>query len=239
MNTQPIEKRRDSDGSILEVHSVFNTIQGEGPFTGHPAVFIRLAGCNLQCPACDTDYTTDRWTATPITLLEMVREMRSAPSLVVITGGEPFRQNIHKLVKHLLDAGYTVQIETNGTLPPPTIGFAKMCSLDTTERKRCFVVCSPKAGKVNSVTAEIICAYKYVMAHDSVDADGLPLLALDHNASPRVARPHKGFNGPIYLQPCDDKDDVVNQANLKACVNSVLTNPYILQLQVHKIISVE
>jgi len=239
MNTQPIDKRRDSDGSTLEVHSVFDTIQGEGPFTGHPAVFIRLAGCNLQCPACDTDYTTDRWTSSPASLVQYVSEMRKAPSLVVITGGEPFRQNIHRLVKQLLEAGYTVQVETNGTLPPPTIGFPEFCSKDITERNRCFVVCSPKAGKVNSVTAAIVCAYKYVMAHDSVDTDGLPLLALDHSASPRVARPHDGFNGVIYLQPCDDKDNQTNAANLKACVDSVMKHGYALQLQVHKIINVE
>jgi organic radical activating enzyme len=77
------------------------------------------------------------------------------------------------------------------------------------------------------------------MAHDSVDADGLPLLALDHSASPRVARPHSTFKGVIYLQPCDDKDDAVNQTNLQACVNSVMLHPYVLQLQVHKIINVE
>lgn len=239
MNIQPIEKRRDSDGSQLEVHSVFNTIQGEGPFTGHAAVFIRLAGCNLQCPVCDTDYTTDRWNSTPFALLQFVREMRQAPSLVVITGGEPFRQNIHPLVELLLAEGYTVQIETNGTLPPPTIGFAEMCSLDTNESNRCFVVCSPKAGRVNTVTASLACAYKYVMAHDSVDSDGLPLLALDHSASPRVARPHESFRGVIYLQPCDDKDDAVNSANLQACVKSVMLHPYVLQLQVHKIIGAE
>lgn len=238
MNTQPIEKCREHNGASLSVHSVFHTIQGEGPFTGHAAVFIRLAGCNLQCPACDTDYTTGRWNSTPFALLQFVQEMRQ-DGLVVITGGEPFRQNIHPLVELLLAEGYTVQIETNGTLPPPTVGFAGMCSLDTTERNKCFIVCSPKAGRVNPLTASLVCAYKYVMAHDSVGEDGLPLLALDHTASPHVARPHKGFKGTIYLQPCDDKDDVVNQANLQACVNSVMLYPYVLQLQVHKIINVE
>ena len=239
MNTQPIEKSRLNDGNSLEVHSVFNTIQGEGPFTGRQAVFIRLAGCNLQCPACDTDYTTDRWNSTPFALLQFVQEMHNAPGLVVITGGEPFRQNIHFLVQMLLAEGYTVQIETNGTLPPPTIGFSEMCSRDTNEPNKCFVVCSPKAGKVNPVTASLVCAYKYVMAHDSVAADGLPTLALDHSASPCVARPHKDFKGVIYLQPCDDKDDAVNSANLQACVKSVMLHPYVLQLQVHKIINVE
>jgi organic radical activating enzyme len=239
VNTQPIEKARLNDGNHLEVHSVFNTIQGEGPFTGRQAVFVRLAGCNLQCPACDTDYTTDRWNSTPFSILQFVQEMKQAPALVVITGGEPFRQNIHPLVELLLLEGYTVQIETNGTLPPPTVGFLELCSLNTSETNKCFVVCSPKAGKVNPVTATIVCAYKYVMAHDSVAEDGLPLLALGHSASPHVARPHQGFKGAIYLQPCDDKDDAVNSANLRACMNSVMLHPYALQLQVHKLIGAE
>lgn len=238
MNTQPIEKARLNDGNSLEVHSVFNTIQGEGPFTGRQAVFIRLAGCNLQCPACDTDYTTDRWNSTPFALLQFVQEMRRE-GLVVITGGEPFRQNIHPLVELLIAEGFTVQVETNGTLAPPTIGFHELCSLDTNERNKCFIVCSPKAGRVNPVTAALVCAYKYVMAHDSVGKDGLPLLALDHTASPYVARPHEGFKGVTYLQPCDNKDVVINSANLRECVKSVMLHPYVLQLQVHKIIDVE
>ena len=52
MNTQPTEKRTNSQN--LDITEIFFTIQGEGPFSGHRAVFIRLAGCNLQCPACDT-----------------------------------------------------------------------------------------------------------------------------------------------------------------------------------------
>ena len=44
-------------GLSLQVNSIFYTIQGEGPFAGRPAIFIRLAGCNLQCPGCDTEYT--------------------------------------------------------------------------------------------------------------------------------------------------------------------------------------
>ena len=55
INKQPIEKREPSYEGTLQVHSIFKTIQGEGPFCGTPCVFVRLAGCNLQCPACDTD----------------------------------------------------------------------------------------------------------------------------------------------------------------------------------------
>jgi len=50
MNQQPIEKQFLHPKGDLEVHSIFLTIQGEGPFTGQRAVFVRLAGCNLQCP---------------------------------------------------------------------------------------------------------------------------------------------------------------------------------------------
>ena len=56
-NTQEPEKI-DRDRH-LDVHSIFHTIQGEGPYCGHPAVFIRLAGCNLQCPGCDTGRSDD------------------------------------------------------------------------------------------------------------------------------------------------------------------------------------
>lgn len=240
MNQQPIEKRiPDHNGNSLEVHSVFKTIQGEGPFTGHAAVFIRLAGCNLTCPACDTDYTTGRISLSFRDIVNTVVAM-SRHSLVVITGGEPFRQNIYPLLQLLITTGYTVQIETNGTLPPPSHKFVGICSKDIRERGRCFIVCSPKTGKVSALTEELSCAFKYVLAHDSVsDEDGLPTLALDHSATPFVARPPAWFTGTVYVQPCDDKDDDINRRNLQACVRSVMKFGYILQLQVHKIIEME
>ena len=242
LNKQPIEKKRYSEDGYLEVHSVFYTIQGEGPFTGVPAVFVRLAGCNLKCPACDTDYTSVRQFTDPEQLLYRVFDANPGAAtggLIVVTGGEPFRQNIYPAVKKFLDAGFTVQIETNGTLPPPNIAFYELCSRDTNEPNKCFIVCSPKTGAVNSELKPLICAYKFVMAHDSVDEDGLPILALDHTASPRVARPHVGFTGKTYLQPCDDKMPIVNQRNLRSCVASVLKHGYTLNLQIHKLAEVE
>lgn len=245
INIQPIEKRNYRDDGMIEVHSAFNTIQGEGPFTGHRAVFIRLAGCNLQCPSCDTEYTSTRQLLDADGIVALVdglrcnnmdNEMQSY--LVVITGGEPFRQDVGPAVYALLANGYRVQIETNGTLAPPA-RLEEVCSKDLTDRGACFIVCSPKAGKVNPVIERIACAYKYVMDEGNVAADGLPVIALDHSASPHVARPPLGFSGPIYLQPCDDKNDVFNRANLAACVQSSMTYGFILQLQVHKILGVE
>lgn len=230
MNTQDPEKRiASTTGQELEVHSIFKTIQGEGPFTGFPAVFIRLAGCNLQCPGCDTDYTSNR---ERLHIREIIKKIVNDPNicgprLMVITGGEPFRQNITKLINSLLLMGFRVQVETNGTYPPPKDLHSK-----------CVIVCSPKAGKVNSKMAERANCYKYVMHADSVDdEDGLPILALDHSASPRVARPPLGKT--VYVQPMDSGDNKQNYLNMLAVKESCLKFNYILQLQLHKIIGVE
>lgn len=240
MNNQPIEKRRTHDGAFLEVHSIFKTIQGEGPFAGHSSIFIRLAGCNLKCPACDTDYTSTRENKSVSQIVSDVQTLQVPPTIVVITGGEPFRQNIEGLVYKLLSFGYTVQIETNGTLPPPSIHFDKLCSTDFTERGKCFVVCSPKTGSVHPALARIVGAYKYVMDSDHVAADGLPTTVLEHPCSAsHVARPHPGFTGHVYVQPCDSKDIAVNHRNVQSCVDSVYKHGTILQLQIHKIIGVE
>jgi 7-carboxy-7-deazaguanine synthase len=231
INTQPIEKSSISNGHTLAVHSIFYTIQGEGPFTGHPAVFVRLAGCNLQCPGCDTDYTSIR-NIMSIAEIFLEIEMRAWPGylkrgrLIVITGGEPFRQNLTELTNLLLSRDFKVQVETNGTLPP-SIGLSE----DVT------IVCSPKAGKINPKMLHRADCFKYVMAARSVAADGLPILALDHTATPCVARP-VGVLKPIYLQPMDEQNSVLNALNLAAVKASCLKFGYILQLQIHKIIEV-
>jgi organic radical activating enzyme len=242
MNTQPIEKRIDSGSDQLEVHSIFRTIQGEGPFTGRPAIFIRLAGCNLQCPGCDTEYTSNRRRLSVsriLTELVSFMQLEYGIELIVITGGEPFRQDIYPLVLGLIHLGFTVQVETNGTLPP-SVNFHRLCSKDFSELLKCFIVCSPKTGSVNKLLLPLVCAYKYVMTAGQVDAeDGLPTLALGHSAAPRVARPHAGFNGPIYVQPYDSGALFPNSENLIACIRSVMKHNYTLQLQVHKIIGLE
>jgi organic radical activating enzyme len=230
INSQPVEKKVVSDGQQLDVHSIFYTIQGEGPFCGQPAVFIRLAGCNLQCPGCDTDYTSNRKDAQRISdvasAVNCSYPCGTSCKLVVITGGEPFRQNITPLVQMLLDYGYEVQVETNGTLAP---------SPDLNSRT--FIVCSPKAGKVNFEIAQRAVCFKYVMSARSVNPiDGLPILALDHTASPQVARPPAGKT--IYLQPMDEQHEMQNVLNLAAVKESCMEFGYTMQLQIHKLIGV-
>ena len=231
MNQQPIMARvaKDEPGDHLLFNDAFYTIQGEGPYAGHPAVFIRLGGCNLQCPLCDTDYTNGNrpMAATDIASLAYKlhpfskdpwhAENRNVRPLVVVTGGEPLRQNLGKLFKHLQQAGFLVQVETNGTLPPPDV--------DGVE----YIV-APKTGKVNNLLQPRVTAYKYVLKAGEHDPeDGLPLRALDH-ASKRLARPHSK-DVPVYVQPLDSTN---YRANVEACVNVCMNYGYRLSLQLHK-----
>lgn len=237
LNTQPIEKRAHRTDGALDVHSIFYTIQGEGPFCGTPAVFVRLAGCNLQCPACDTEYTATRALMGPSAVLELVREQMPKPGLVVITGGEPFRQNLERFLQVLTFAGYYVQIETNGTLPPSSFNYNV---LDVSSRDGAYIVCSPKAGKVHPDIWDAACCAKYVLeAGNMREEDGLPINALMHTANPYVARPPEWWTRPIYLQPMDAKNTAENERNIMATRDSCLKHGYILQLQIHKIVGVE
>lgn len=120
-----------SETRELLVSEIFGpTIQGEGPSTGRLATFVRLGLCNLDCAWCDTPYTWD-WTGkngepqdrTALfhrSVESIVKECktRKAP-LVVITGGEPMVQHrpLGVLVEELIDCGFDVEIETNGTIP--------------------------------------------------------------------------------------------------------------------------
>lgn len=118
--TKPVTK--------LKINEIFCSIQGEGHYTGTPAVFIRTSGCNLHCPFCDTRHEDGR----ELSIGDIVATASAfAPRHVVLTGGEPALQDqLPELVDVLHKVGFNIQIETNGTLPlPPGID---------------WVTCSPK-----------------------------------------------------------------------------------------------
>ncbi len=228
--------------STLQVHSIFETIQGEGPFAGRPAIFVRLAGCNLQCPACDTEYTSVRTPYTPEQLVNTLDSMCDTTTnalspywhkkLIVITGGEPFRQRIGKTLQVLLLNGYEVQVETNGTLYDP-----RMTS-DLMRGRNLHFVCSPKTAALNKYLLTLIGAFKYVLKHGQVAADGLPVTALDHPCSGVVYRPGPTFpRNKIYIQPLDEGNPEANRKNLEAAISSSKKFGYTFCLQVHKIIN--
>lgn len=237
MNTQrPEPQAKAQDGSILDLHSIFYTIQGEGPFSGCPAVFVRLAGCNLQCPGCDTEYTEGRELVHIDNIRESVEALAPIPgTLVVITGGEPLRQCIGPLCLQLNTWGFPVQIESNGVFEPD--GVLTQLLLDN--GIAVTLVVSPKTSRINAMSASFARAFKYVLDHRSVSEDGLPIKALEHPASTGVARPPEGFVGEIYVNPYDAKNDADNALNLTAVTESCMTHGYRLGIQLHKLIKVD
>jgi len=104
------------DGSVLKVQKIFKTLQGEGPNVGVPAIFVRLGGCNLACTFCDTDFEE----FVEISLDEIIFKVRQlslndknvkSVNLVVVTGGEPFRQEISLLCDILLKDNYALRFD--------------------------------------------------------------------------------------------------------------------------------
>ena len=95
----------------MRVNEIFYSLQGEGRFTGTPAVFLRLSGCNLKCSFCDTSHED----GVKMEPAEIIGEILKYPSRhIVITGGEPSLQLDGDFVDRLHQHGYFVQVETNG-----------------------------------------------------------------------------------------------------------------------------
>lgn len=101
---------------MLQLSEIFYSIQGEGAFSGTPAVFVRLAGCNLSCNFCDTDYSL-KFFASVDDVVARVREIGGACPMVILTGGEPLAQReTLALIDALRRDGRRVHIESNGTM---------------------------------------------------------------------------------------------------------------------------
>lgn len=167
----------------LQVADIWYTIQGEGPFFGCPAVFIRLTGCNLACTFCDTvwDDKNDKYLE-PLEIVRQVNELakptndRRQCDLVVITGGEPMRQDLLTLCSGLVANGYHIQIETAGTFWQPDLEpyLIEMYDGDTVPAN-ITLVCSPKTKHVHPKIAEHCNHWKYVIQYYKVNIfDGLP-----------------------------------------------------------------
>ena len=242
LNVQPAEKKIVREDGLLDVHSIWLTMQGEGPFAGTPAVFIRLAACNLQCPLCDTIYLEGRHLMTPLEILDEVKQQSTIAKLVVITGGEPFRQALGCIISLLLQNGYKVQIETNGTLWDESlveeVDEGVLYTLeDHVTYSGLVIVCSPKTGSLHGGLAPYIRHLKYILRAGYVAEDGLPTDSLGGSVAP--ARPWSEFyenEGTIWVQPADQQDEKLNRLNVLAAIDSCMKHGYRMSVQTHKIL---
>jgi organic radical activating enzyme len=220
-------------GATIEVKEVFRTIQGEGPYAGSTAVFVRLAGCNLACSFCDTDFDGGDTRGVRDLLEEVLRladEPRTPVGLVVLTGGEPLRQSVGFLVSVLTTSGFRVQVETSGSA---SALWVDSHGHDIMVPRACDfqLVVSPKTPKLHpdfcpgGRFARSILCWKYVVKAGELDEDGLPF---------GVARPTD--HQPIFVQPMDEQSDERNRENLAACVASAMRHGHRLGIQLHKLV---
>ena len=112
----------------MQIIEIYKSLQGESSFTGLPCVFVRLAGCNLRCHWCDSEYTFKGGvTMSSQEVAGEVRRLMPRGGLVEVTGGEPLLQEreLIPLMKQLVESGYTLLLETSGERPllrvPPAV----------------------------------------------------------------------------------------------------------------------
>lgn len=204
---------------VLQVQSIFATFQGEGPFTGEPAVFLRLGGCNLACKFCDTEFESF-YDMRQDTVVDQINQLASNKrKLVVITGGEPLRQPIEQLCAMLIGCGFKVQIETNGTLFRPL-------------HQDVHIVCSPKntgAGykRLREDLLARITALKFLVSANLADYSNIGEVG------------QSDYNIPVYVQPMDEYNEQLNRANMQRALEIAKEYGHRISLQMHKYLNIE
>lgn len=199
----------------MKVNEIFYSLQGEGYYTGKAAVFVRLSGCNLKCPFCDTDFK-DFKDMTEEEIVCEVNALSEEAKLVVITGGEPSLQLTFSLVEKLHQIGKYVAVETNGTRWLPN-------NVD-------WVTLSPKEPFVGVAGKVVLKECNEVkVVHNGKNAALAKMLDIVDGVKADC----------YYIQPCDTSHKQQNEEIVNYCINFVKQNPkWTLSLQTHKILKV-
>ncbi|MDC9605752.1 7-carboxy-7-deazaguanine synthase QueE [Xenorhabdus griffiniae] len=221
---------------IYPINEIFQTLQGEGVFTGVPSVFIRLQGCPVGCSWCDTKHTwekeadkqqpmenillksqdSDLWgVASAKQLLSIFTRQGYSAKHIVITGGEPCLYDLYPLTETLESEGYQCQIETSGT-------HAIKCSDKT------WVTVSPKVkmrGGYRVLPEAIKRANEIkhpVGRQRDIEALDELLTMLDGNPTPVIA-----------LQPISQKEDAT-----RLCIETCIARNWRFSMQTHKYLNI-
>ena len=221
---------------MYKINELFETIQGEGSFTGQPSIFIRLQGCPVGCSWCDTKHTWDielsdevtkelmlaksqessQWASLSIEqILTLISERDYQAKHIVITGGEPCMVDLTPLCDAFDALGYSSQVETSGTF-------------EIKVSNKCWVTVSPKVnmrGGYPILSSAMTRAdeIKHPIATRQ-HVDDLKALLAEHNV----------VNTPIYLQPISQKNRATELA-----IETCIANNWRLSVQVHKYLGIE
>ena len=218
------------------VNEVFETIQGEGVFTGVPAIFVRLQGCPVGCSWCDTKHTWDvleknrvapelviqvdgeigRWSElTAEELINFFMRKGFNAKHVVITGGEPCIHDLTELTSQLNSQGYGTQIETSGT-------FEVICSDKT------WVTVSPKVNMKAGMAV-------LTQALERADEIKHPVATSKHiDDLDELLEGIELYGKTICLQPISQKPRATELA-MKTCIE----RNWRLSIQTHKYLNID
>lgn len=158
----------------MKINEIFYSLQGEGHFTGTPAIFLRVSGCNLKCSFCDTSHHA----FVEMSPAQIIEEIKRYPAKhIVITGGEPSLQIDRDFVDALHQNGLFVQVETNGIEPIPENIDWITCSpkykpicLHQVDELKCIYEGKQSEKKICSLYREIKASYYYLQPCDVKDA---------------------------------------------------------------------
>ena len=171
----------------LPVVETFHSIQGEGFHSGRSAFFIRLGGCSVGCPWCDTK---ESWPASahqqrpiPELVTEAAKAQRSGAGFTVVTGGEPIEHSLDHLSLALTAIGIPVHLETSG--------------VGELSGHFSWITLSPKPHRPPSTAALEACNELKVVVHSSDDLDFAKAIA---TASRQAKGPHQAAP-QLLLQP--------------------------------------
>ncbi len=180
----------------MHLIELYKSVQGESSFAGLPCIFVRLAGCNLRCSWCDSEYTFGGGKS--FTEDEIVAQIEAlAPCrLVEFTGGEPMLQarELLPLMRRLLDSRYTLMIETSGERPLEDVPAAVHKIVD--------VKCPGAGSAANSFRMANLAALtkndevKFVLS-DRADYEFARAFMLEHDLARKV--------GGVLLSPAFNK----------------------------------
>lgn len=213
---------------MVGIHEIFLTLQGEGRHAGRPAVFVRLAGCNLWsgrddkrakgrgvCSMwCDTDFSLKRRMSSGDVVSE-VRRLAGDVRFVVITGGEPMLQlrRSSEWVGVLRRKGFEVAVETNGTVSVPAGVVDHVCV-------------SPKGLKASPGFGHL----------KQRAGDDLKVVApLDDGLTWQDVEALSAGFGAVYVQPRDTQDAEQNKEAMRVAIEAASSRGWLVSLQTHKL----
>jgi 7-carboxy-7-deazaguanine synthase len=206
----------------IKINEIFKSIQGEGIESGLPTIFIRTTGCNLRCAWCDTKYAYNR--GEEMTITEIIdRCGKLAVKRICLTGGEPLinGKKVIELVKRLIKQGFSVSIETNGSVDVSVLPKKAMVSLD--------IKC-PSSKMCENMLYENL---DFLKKKDQVKFIISDLK--DYNFAKKIVKKHKLENKTnVIFQPVFKKD----RRFVKDLVDLILKDELKIRvsLQLHKII---